>query len=120
MILSIVPVLTEEIAKNGPANVKYIDYRTFNDIHIHPFISTNTWECIEVTVAKGIVPGYIKQVLTRVNNVVARIPKDTEFNFTIISLLMEIYPSIGNELRKRFMGRIDSMDILKEAGAIFE
>lgn len=120
MILSIVPEVTDEYALNCPTNVKAIDYRTFNTLEIHPFIATNTWEQIEIVIGKGMISGYIKQVLTRCSIIVARIPKDLVIDFEIISRLMEIYPNSASELRGAYMKKQSIKDILLREGAVYE
>lgn len=119
MILSIVPVVTDEIARTAPPNVKLIDYQSFNSLEIHPFIATHLWERVEVVVTKGIRASYIKQVLTKCNIVSAKIPEGTELDYEVISRLCEIYPHISSELKKAFMSKKGVRDILLREGVTF-
>lgn len=120
MILAIVPDIASERVLNSPPNVKLIDYNTFNTLEIHPFIATNEWEYIEITVGKGIHSGYIKQILTKGNVLKAIIPKDTELDYEILSRLMEIYPLVSTELRTAYMQKKDVKEILLREGVRFE
>lgn len=120
MILAIVPESSSTYIKECPPNVKAIDYRTFNSLEVHPFIATNVWERVEITLGKGIRGGFIKQVLTKGNVVKAIIPKDLELDFEIVSRLMEIFPMIASELRRAYMKKEVIKEILLREGAIFE
>ena len=119
MILSIVPVVTDELARTVPADVKLIDYHAFNSLEIHPFIATHPWDRVEVVISKGIKANYIKQVLTRCNIVSAKIPEGTALDYEIISRLCEVYPHIAVELKKAYMSKQDVKAILVREGVTF-
>lgn len=120
MILSIVPEMTTECILSSPPDVKVIDYRTFNTLEIHPFISTNNWDHIEIVLGKGIHSGYIKQVITKCSIIKAIIPKGLELDLEIISRLMEIKPVAAAEIRSAYMKKKDIKDILLREGVVFE
>lgn len=120
MILAIVPESSSTYIKECPPNVKAIDYRTFNSLEIHPFIATNKWERIEITLGKGIRSGYIKQVLSRGNVLKAIIPKDLDLDFEVISRLTEILPMVASEIRRASMKKEGLREILLREGVIFE
>ena len=120
MNLLIVPTLEDEIVKNAPSDVKVIDYRSFNDISMHPWIATTNWDCIEIVLGKGIIGGYIKQVLT-VHHKIKAIILDEEIlkEFDAVCMLMEIYPNIAVELRKAYMvDRNTVRDVLERNGIL--
>ena len=120
MILNIIPEFNDKDILNSLPNVKLIDYKTFNTLEIHPFIATNNWEKINIVVNKGIMSGYIKQVLTKCNIISAIIPKDLVFDYEIVLRLIEIYPNISYELRSAYMKRQDIKEVLVKVGAQFE
>lgn len=120
MILAIVPESSSTYIQSSPPNVKVIDYRTFNSLEIHPFIATNKWDRIEITLGKGIRSGYIKQVLAKENVLKAIIPKDLVLDYDIVSRLMEIYPMVSSEIRSSFMKKQGLREILLREGVIFE
>lgn len=122
MILSIVPVLTDELILSCGPDVKLIDYKMFNDIAVHPFIATNKWDSIFIIIAKGIRGGYIKQLLTRCNivNVKISLSDCTSNDFEIIQRLMEVYPDSASLLRSSFMKKNDISGILKKEGATID
>lgn len=120
MILAIVPDSSSTYIKSCPPNVKAIDYRTFNSLEIHPFIATNKWERVEITLGKGIRGGYIKQVLAKGNVLKAIIPKGLELDLEISLRLVEILPMISSEIRRASMKKEDLRSILEREGVIFE
>lgn len=120
MILAIVPESSSTYITSCPPNVKAIDYRTFNSLEIHPFIATNQWERVDITLGKGIRSGYIKQVLSKNNILRATIPKDLELDLEIISRVTEILPMVASEIRKAFMSKQGLREILLREGVIFE
>lgn len=120
MILCVVPEITDMVVRSAPTNVKLLDYKSFNSVEVHPFIATNTWDRIEVVVGKGIISGYIKQVLSVGNVVVARIPKDFKIDFETVSRISEIYPNVAAKIRKAYLQKQDIIPILKEEGAVIE
>lgn len=120
MILSIIPEFKDEIILNSPPNVKLMDYKMFNTIEVHPFIATNNWDRIDITLGKGIQGGYIKQVLTKCNVVKVTIPKDFVFDYESVMRLTEIYTNIASEIRSHYMKKQDMKELLTEVGATFE
>lgn len=120
MILKIVPDLDSSRVLSTPPNVKLLDYKSFNMLEVHPFIASNNWEEIQVVIGKGIISGYLKEVITRSNVVKAIIPQNTELTFELVSRLMELYPGIANKLRVYSMSKKDVTPLLKEVGVIFE
>lgn len=120
MILSIVPEVTDAILRDCPPSTKVISYKTFNDLSIHPFIATHSWDSIEVVIGKGMLGGYLKQVLTKCNVINAHIPKDLVLDYEAVSRLIEIYPTVAAELRSTFMAKEDMIPILKKVGVVFD
>lgn len=120
MILSIVPEMTEDIVKDCGPNKKLMDYKMFNDIECHPFIATHNWELVEVVIDKGIMAGYLRQVISCTQNIRVIIPKSTSIDFYAISRLIELYPDMAATLRAAYVQKKDVTGILKERGVIIE
>lgn len=118
MILRIVPELTEDRIANAGSNVKLLDYKSFNDITIHPFIATREWERVEVELAKGIRGGFLKEVITRINVVKVILCEGVEIDFEIVSRLTEMFPSMSGHLKKAYMQNEDVISLLKEGDVL--
>lgn len=120
MVLCIVPDATEEVVRNAKPNEKVIDYRTFNSVEIHPFIATTPWDGVKVVVGRGIVDGYLKQVVTLTNQVTVIYKKGTEVTYEIIKRLQELLPNNAPVLRKMFLQKQDIVPYLMSVGVIIE
>lgn len=120
MILKIVPECTTQEVMSCEANVKLLDYNSFNLVEFHPFIRGNKWEKFVVVLRHGIRYGYLKQVIGYLGACELIIPEDQEIDVEITSRIMELYPEYSKDIRHLMLSKGDVRAFLKERGVLHE